>query len=113
MTVEVYPNIYNVDVYESVVYVPAALTLVYTSEDISGSSNRAYVVDTASGPVSVLLPLNPKQGDTVEAVRYGANIATLSRNGHNVNGSAQDLSLIDQESARLRYVNSAIGWIRF
>lgn len=113
MSVEVYPNIYNVEVYDSVVYVPTALSLVKISEGTSALVNKAYVADTATGSISLVLPTSVKQGDTVEAVRFGASGLTIDRNGHKINGADSDLTLSDLESARLRYVDATIGWIRF
>jgi len=113
MSVEVYPNIYNVDVYESVVYVPTALELLKVSEDAQLLSNKAYVADSSSASLSLVLPLSSKSGDSVEIVRYGSNAVTVSRNGHRINGSEQDLSLAELQSIRLRYVDSTIGWINF
>ena len=113
MSVEVYPNIYNVEVYDSVVYVPTALSLVKVNEDTEALANKAYVADTGAGAVVLSLPLSAKLGDSVEAVRFGASALTIDRNGHNINGLDQDLLPGDLESARLRYVDSTIGWIRF
>lgn len=113
MSVEVYPNIYNVEVYDSVVYVPTALSLLKVSEDTEALLNKAYVVDTTLSEVTLILPVGVKQGDSIEIVRFGALGLTVSRNGHNINGLSQDLSLNDLQSVRLRYVDSTIGWIQF
>lgn len=113
MSVEVYPNIYNVEVYDSVVYVPTALSLVKVNEDTEALANKAYVADTGAGAVVLSLPLSAKLGDSVEVVRFGAGVLTIDRNGHKINGLDQDLLPGDLESARLRYVDSTIGWIRF
>lgn len=113
MSVEVYPNIYNVEVYDSVVYVPTALSLLKVSEDTEASANKAYVADTGVGALILSLPLTAKLGDSVEVVRFGAGALTIDRNGHKINGLDQDLLPGDQVGVRLRYVDSTIGWIQF
>jgi hypothetical protein len=78
-------------------------------------ANGAYFVDTTAGGVTVNLPASPVLGTSVKFVdgagTFATNNLTISRNGLNIMGLAQDLTVSDQYGVvTLTYMNAANGW---
>jgi len=87
----------------------------------AGSSNTAvsgqgYFIDTTSDVHTVTLPASANRGDFIAikdyAGTFGTNNLTIARNGHNIQGVAND-SLISTNRASLVlvYVDSTKGWL--
>jgi hypothetical protein len=87
----------------------------------AGSSNTAvagqgYFINTTSDVHTVTLPASATAGDTIAikdyAGTFGTNNLTIARNGHNIQGVAND-SLISTNRASLTlvYVDATKGWL--
>jgi hypothetical protein len=85
------------------------------SSNATMSANNGYFVDTSSAAKTMTLPTSATLGDTIRindlAGTFGTNNLTVARNGHKIQGVADDL-LIDysQASVTLIYSNSTYGW---
>ncbi len=78
-------------------------------------SGNGYFVNTTSGAVTVTLPASPSAGDIVAIADYagtaGTNNITIARNGSNINGSAEDITINKNNSGIfLVYVDATQGW---
>jgi len=79
-------------------------------------AGNGYFVNTTSGAITVTLPASASIGDTIAIKDYAGTFAsnnlTIGRNGHNIQGVAND-SLISTNRASLVlvYVDSTKGWI--
>ena len=79
-------------------------------------AGNGYFVDTTSGAITVTLPVSASLGDQIAikdyAGTFSSNNLTIGRNGHNIQGAAND-SLISTNRASLLlvYVDSTKGWI--
>jgi hypothetical protein len=93
-----------------------------TSGSHSASTGDRLFVDTTSGPVTIILPVSPLLGFTVQIVDITSaagiipvndliNMITVNRSGEKINGVADDL-LIDQAGIgiELIYIDSTHGW---
>jgi hypothetical protein len=93
----------------------SALTWNIASSNATMSSNNGYFVDTSSAAKTMTLPSSATLGDTIRindlAGSFGTNNLTVARNGHKIQGVAQDLLVdTDQSSFGLVYSNSTYGW---
>lgn len=92
-----------------------ALTWNIASSNSTMSANNGYFVDTSAGAKIMTLPVSATLGDTIRindlAGSFATNNLTVARNGHKIQGVADDL-LIDanQSSFGLVYSNSTYGW---
>jgi hypothetical protein len=75
-------------------------------------AQRAYLMDTSNNALELTLPANAVLGDTIQVSRFGGEALTVLRNGHLINGLANDLSLNNLQSVTLRYANQTIGWFQ-
>src|SRR6056300_905313 len=79
-------------------------------------AGNGYFVDTTSGAITVTLPASASLGDQIAIKDYAGTFASnnliIGRNGHNIQGIAND-SLISTNRASLLlvYVDSTKGWI--
>jgi len=79
-------------------------------------AGNGYFVDTTSSAITVTLPASATLGDQIAIKDYAGTFAsnklTIGRNGHNIQGVAND-SLISTNRASLLlvYVDSTKGWI--
>src|SRR5210317_147259 len=79
-------------------------------------AGNGYFVDTTSGTITVTLPASASLGDQIAIKDYAGTFAsnnlTIGRNGHNIQGVAND-SLISTNRASLLlvYVDATKGWI--
>jgi len=79
-------------------------------------AGNGYFVNTTSGAITVTLPASASLGDQIAIKDYAGTFAsnnlTIGRNGHNIQGVAND-SLISTNRASLLlvYVDSTKGWI--
>ena len=81
----------------------------------SAVSGNGYFVNTSGGAVTVNLPASPSGGDIVALSDYAGtaltNNITIARNGSNINGSTQDITISKNNSAIfLVYVDATQGW---
>jgi hypothetical protein len=87
--------------------------------DISGNANvevnQAYWVDTTSTAVTLTLPTTASMGDQIRIFdvsnTFDTNSCTVARNGNNIMGLAEDLTINTEGAAfELVYYNTAKGW---
>ena len=92
---------------------------VITADGSTGTtavSSRGYFIDTTSAAHTLTLPSSAAIGDFIAikdyAGTFGTNNLTIARNGHNIQGVAND-SLISTNRASLVlvYVDSTKGWL--
>lgn len=88
--------------------------VVKTFTNYAASSFDVVLVDTTAA-VTVTLPASATQGDEIYIVDTSGNasnqIVTVVRNGHNINGLADNLEIdIDLASVKLIYDNVVNGW---
>jgi len=82
----------------------------------SVEAGKGYFIDTTSNAHTVTLPSSPNAGDTIAIKDYAGTFAsnnlTISRNGHNIQGVANN-SLISTNRANveLAYIDSTKGWL--
>ena len=90
-----------------------------TWQVISSSStvavNYGYFVDTTGAAVTLTLPASAVIGNTIRfndlAGNFAVNSLTIARNGHKIQGVADDLAVSDkQASFGLVYSNATYGW---
>jgi hypothetical protein len=89
----------------------SALTWNIASSNSTMTTNNGYFVDTSGGPKTMTLPTIATLGDTIRindlAGSFNTNNLTVARNGHKIQGIAQDLLVdADQSSFGLVYSNS-------
>src|SRR6056300_2033888 len=92
---------------------------VITADGSTGTtavSGKGYFIDTTSATHTLTLPSSAAIGDFIAikdyAGTFGTNNLTIARNGHNIQGVAND-SLISTNRASLVlvYVDSTKGWL--
>jgi hypothetical protein len=81
----------------------------------SMNSNEGALINSATGPFTITLPAAPAVGDRVAFMDIGGfcqtNIVTISRNGLNIQGQAQNLDLdISGGAFELLYTGATRGW---
>jgi len=86
------------------------------TSSITVSSGRGYFVDTTSAAITLTLPTSPSQGDTISFIDYAGtfdtNNLTIGRNGHKIQGSANDLTVATERAGlSLVYVDATQGWL--
>jgi hypothetical protein len=79
-------------------------------------AGQGYFVDTSSGAISMTLPSSAVTGDTIAikdyAGTFASNNCTILRNGHNIQGVANNSNLsTNRASVVLVYVDSTKGWL--
>jgi hypothetical protein len=85
---------------------------VVTGTTQAATSGFHYVLTNVAA-TTVTLPASPTAGDMIY-VTVGNSLTTnvVSRNGNNIMGLAQDMTLDAQyAAAQLRYINSTLGWV--
>jgi hypothetical protein len=74
----------------------------------------AYPVDTTSAPITVTLPASPAQGDRIGildiAGTSNTNAITVGRNGQNIMGLAEDMTIAIRYAAIVMYFDATRGW---
>ena len=79
-------------------------------------AGRGYFVDNSSAAGFVKLPVSASIGDTISikdyAASFGTNKLTIQRNGHKIQGSANDSEISTaRTSVSLVYVDATKGWL--
>ena len=106
----------SLEVYGASSWEPAgSLKWEIISSDDSIAKGEAFMVDTTGGPVQVTLPGSPALGDTVRIMDLAGtadtNNITIARNGNNIMGLGQDLTIsTENASVGLVYSNATYGW---
>ena len=77
---------------------------------------QGYFVDTSSSAITMTLPSSASAGDTIAIKDYAGTFATnnctIGRNGHNIQGNANNSLLSsNRASVLLVYVDSTQGWL--
>lgn len=92
--------------------VAIAPQLVVVSGTSQTAQASAHYVLTNAAATTVTLPASPSVGDTVwVTVANGRSDNVIARNGNNIMGLGENLTLNDPYiTARLRYVNASKGW---
>ena len=93
----------------------SALTWNIASSNATMVANNGYFVDTSGGAKTMTLPISATLGDTIRindlAGSFATNNLTVARNGHKIQGIADNLLVDeDQSSFGLVYSNSTYGW---
>src|SRR6056300_1009905 len=97
----------------------ASWQYVITADGSTGTTavaGNGYFIDTTSATHTLTLPVSATIGDFIAikdyAGTFGTNNLTIARNGHNIQGAAND-SLIQTNRASLVlvYVDSTKGWL--
>ena len=82
----------------------------------SAVAGQGYLIDTTSATHTINLPSSASNGDSIVikdyAGTFNTNNLTIGRNGHNIQGVAND-SLISSNRASLTlvYIDSTKGWV--
>src|SRR6056300_514460 len=92
---------------------------VITADGSTGTtavSGQGYFIDTTSAAHTITLPVSASRGDFIAikdyAGTFGTNNLTIARNGHNIQGVANDsLITTNRASLVLVYVDSTKGWL--
>src|SRR6056300_1014998 len=92
---------------------------VITADGSTGTtavSGQGYFIDTTSAAHTITLPSSAAIGDFIAikdyAGTFGTNNLTIARNGHNIQGVANDsLITTNRASLVLVYVDSTKGWL--
>ena len=86
------------------------------SANYTSVAGDGVMVDTSSSAITITLPGSASLGDFVRVLdatgNAGSNNITVARNGHNIQGSAANLTIATNRAAiGLVYVNVAQGWV--
>ena len=84
--------------------------------DYTAVAGDGVMVDTTSSAITITLPASGTLGDFVRILDVIGNAAsnniTVGRNGHNIQGTAADLTIATNRAGiGLVYVNVAQGWV--
>ena len=79
-------------------------------------SGKGYFIDTTSATHTVNLPTSAVVGDTISIIDYastfGTNKLTINRNGHNIQGVANNSKIAtNRASVFMVYIDSTKGWL--
>ena len=79
-------------------------------------AGRGYFVNNTSAAGIVKLPISASAGDTVAikdyAGNFGSNSLVIQRNGHNIQGVANDAEIkTNRASVQLVYIDATKGWL--
>ena len=86
------------------------------STSFTATAKYGYFVNTTSAAITATLPASPTIGDFISFVDYNAtfdtNNLTIARNGKNIQGLAEDLTVNQERAAfTLVYVDTTQGWL--
>jgi hypothetical protein len=93
----------------------AAWQAVKTS-NFNVTAKEGYFVDTTSTTITATLPSSPTIGDFVSFIDYAGtfdtNNLTVARNGKNIQGAAEDLTVaVERAGFTLVYADTTQGWL--
>jgi hypothetical protein len=80
------------------------------------TAKEGYFVDTTSTTITATLPSSPTIGDFVSFIDYAGtfdtNNLTVARNGKNIQGAAEDLTVaVERAGFTLVYADTTQGWL--
>jgi hypothetical protein len=80
------------------------------------TAKEGYFVNTTSGPFTATLPSSPTLGDFVTFIDYAGtfdtNNFTIARNGKNIQGVAEDLTVsVERAGLTLVFSDNTQGWL--
>ena len=93
----------------------AAWQAVVTSS-LSVVSKSGYFVNTSGGVITATLPSSPTLGDFISFIDYAGtfdtNNLTIARNGKNIQGVAEDLTVsVERAGLTLVFTDNTQGWL--
>jgi hypothetical protein len=94
----------------------ASWQAVITADPANAVAGNGYFVNTTGGAFTVTLPTSASIGDFISFIDYAGtfdtNNLTIGRNGHNIQGTAADLTVATERAGfTLVYVDSTQGWL--
>ena len=93
----------------------AAWQAVVTSS-LTVVAKNGYFINTSSAAITATLPSSPALGDFISFIDYAGtfdtNNLTIARNGKNIQGVAEDLTVsVERAGLTLVYVDTTQGWL--
>ena len=93
----------------------AAWQAVVTS-NLTVVAKAGYFINTSAAAITTTLPASATIGDFISFIDYAGtfdtNNLTIGRNGHNIQGVAEDLTVsVERAGLTLVYVDSTQGWL--
>jgi predicted regulator of Ras-like GTPase activity (Roadblock/LC7/MglB family) len=94
----------------------AAWQAVITADPANAVAGNGYFCNTTGGAFTVTLPTAASIGDFISFIDYAGtfdtNNLTIGRNGHNIQGTAADLTVATERAGfTLVYVDATQGWL--
>jgi hypothetical protein len=94
----------------------AAWQAVITADPANAVAGNGYFCNTTGGAFTVTLPTAATIGDFISFIDYAGtfdtNNLTIGRNGHNIQGTAADLTVATERAGfTLVYVDATQGWL--
>ena len=94
----------------------ASWQAVITADPANAVAGNGYFCNTTGGAFTVTLPTSASIGDFISFIDYAGtfdtNNLTIGRNGHNIQGTAADLTVgVERAGFTLVYVDSTQGWL--
>ena len=94
----------------------ASWQAVITADPANAVAGNGYFCNTTGGAFTVTLPTSATIGDFISFIDYAGtfdtNNLTIGRNGHNIQGTAADLTVATERAGfTLVYVDSTQGWL--
>ena len=94
----------------------AAWQAVITADPANAVAGNGYFCNTTGGAFTVTLPTSASIGDFISFIDYAGtfdtNNLTIGRNGHNIQGTAADLTVATERAGfTLVYVDATQGWL--
>jgi len=94
----------------------ASWQAVITADPANATAGEGYFADTSGGAFTITLPTAATIGDFISVIDYAGtfdtNNLTIGRNGHNIQGTAADLTVATERAGfTLVYVDATQGWL--
>jgi hypothetical protein len=94
----------------------ASWQAVITADPANAVAGYGYFCNTTSAAFTVTLPTSPSLGDFVSFIDYAGtfdtNNLTIARNGKNIQGVAEDLTVsVERAGLTLVFVDNTQGWL--
>jgi hypothetical protein len=94
----------------------ASWQAVITADPANAVAGYGYFCNTTGGAFTVTLPTSPVLGDFVSFIDYAGtfdtNNLTIARNGKNIQGVAEDLTVsVERAGLTLVFVDNTQGWL--
>ena len=84
--------------------------------NFNAAASEGYFINTTSVAITATLPASPSLGDFITFIDYAGtfdtNNLTIARNGKNIQGAAEDLTVsIERSGFTLVFVDDTQGWL--